>query len=106
ERLATKLLRGLEGLGYQINSPHETFRGSIINFSPGRNSPLRSISEIQSVLTEAQVGYMVRQPGVRLAPHVYNTDDEVEHVLEILKGSVGGEEPSRRLRHLRRATGV
>jgi selenocysteine lyase/cysteine desulfurase len=86
EWLARNLVHGLREHGYLINSPHgpSHFRGAIVNFKPGPNSPLQSLSEIEKRLSDNRISFGLRPPGVRLSPHAFNSIEEIEKVLKIL----------------------
>ncbi len=86
EWLARNLMHGLREHGYVINSPHgpSHFRGAIVSFKPGPDSPLKSFAEIEKRLSDNHVSYGLRPPGVRLSPHAFNTLDEIERVLKLL----------------------
>lgn len=85
EWLAKRLMHGLREHGYVINSPHGAqFRGAIVNFSPGPNSPVKSQTEIEARLGRINVAYGRRKPGIRLSPHAMNTIEDIERVLKAL----------------------
>jgi cysteine desulfurase / selenocysteine lyase len=72
-----KLADGLRRRGATIVSPWgETERSGILNFRLGENA------ELYSALSRAGIICRKRLGGVRLAPHFYNDDSDVERVLE------------------------
>lgn len=76
-RLCERLRRGLEELGYPTYSP----AGSIVTLAPSKKMSLESV---QSRLTENGVSFVGRGPGIRLSTHAYNTDAEIDRVLNLL----------------------
>lgn len=80
--LTQRLADGLTGHGYQIlgsRQPQEasgivTLRSSIV-----------SSGQLSSALTAAAVQHTERGATVRLSPHVYNTEDEIDAVIDLLR---------------------
>ena len=58
-----------------VRSPIVTFR------------PRGDVEALYRALDEARVSYARRAGGVRLSPHAYNTDDEIERVLQVVGGA-------------------
>jgi cysteine desulfurase/selenocysteine lyase len=84
ENLSKRLISGLNERGYAIHSPHGTnFRGSIVNFGPSGSTP--SIEETERRLANAKVSFTRRPPGIRLSPHAFVTNDQIDRTLEVLK---------------------
>ena len=82
EWLSRKLMHGLRERGYQIHSPHGSHHcGSIVNFAATAQSRFKSQAEIEQVLQREKISYGVRPPGVRLAPHAFNTAEQIDFVL-------------------------
>jgi cysteine desulfurase/selenocysteine lyase len=80
QRLARRLSEGLANLGYVIHS-----RGPVIvNFAAGSRSPRESMAEIVAALSKAKVAFAQRAPGVRLSPHAFNEDHEIDLVIRAL----------------------
>lgn len=77
-RLATKLRRGLEELGYFVHSPFsvDSHQSAFVNFIPK--------SKTREIL-DSICNYAIRGPGIRLSPSAHNTDAEIERVLGVLK---------------------
>jgi selenocysteine lyase/cysteine desulfurase len=71
-RLSTKLYNGLLSLGYDAHYN----QSSIVNFIPH----LQSVEK----LTAISCNFALRGPGIRLSPHAFNTDEEIEKVLTVL----------------------
>lgn len=79
--LTGRLAHGLERLGYRVLTPLEAGeRSGIITF----DHPQRSAKELFAALRAARIVGAVREGGVRLSPHLYNTADEIDTVLEVL----------------------
>jgi cysteine desulfurase / selenocysteine lyase len=80
ERILTttaELADGLRRRGATIVSPWgEAERSGILNFRLGENT------ELYAALRRAGIVCRKRMDGVRLAPHFYNNDSDVERVLE------------------------
>ncbi|HVK61398.1 MAG TPA: aminotransferase class V-fold PLP-dependent enzyme [Bdellovibrionales bacterium] len=86
EWLSKRLMHGLREIGYAIHSPHGShYRGSIVNFAPTQQSAAKSAEAIHHRLNEAKVSFGKRQPGVRLAPHAFNTAEEIDLILACLR---------------------
>jgi len=88
KRLGKKLILGLQDKNYLWNSPHgqvaEKYPGGIVNFSASEQSPLKTNDEIAKLFLETGVSHSLRLPGVRLSPHAFNTDQEIDRLLELL----------------------
>lgn len=82
-RLARRLRQGLEEQGaYQVHSPWPEAAAqasAIVNFSG------TSLEKIKAALSVHPVNFAVRGPGLRLSPHAFNTDEEIDQVLQILR---------------------
>ena len=77
KRLAVRLAKGFQDLGYLVI--HQD--GSIVNFSSENKSKMDSVAQI---LTQAKVSFVKRVPGYRLSTHAYNTDEQIDRVLELV----------------------
>lgn len=85
EWLTRKLMHGLRERGYIVHSPHGSHhRGAILNFGPGPDSPLKTLDEMGAALARANISFARRKPGHRLAPHAFNTEEDVERVFQAL----------------------
>ncbi len=87
--LAEPLFRWLEETEGAVGiTPREPWRrAGIVSFRiPGQERAV-------AALREAGVELAVRGGAVRLAPHLYNTREELEGVVEILDGAVAGAPP-------------
>jgi selenocysteine lyase/cysteine desulfurase len=72
-RLARRLREGLRAKGRAIHSPDE---GAIVSFSAD-DAAARE-------LKKTGVAYAVRGPGLRLSPHAFNTEEDVDRALACL----------------------
>ena len=72
-RLSKKLAEGLRSYDYQVFYNNS----SIVNFVPKQHS----LEKLESI----SCTYARRGPGLRLSPHAFNTDDEIEKILATLK---------------------
>lgn len=81
--LARRLAQGLAGHGYEIIEPWprtEAESSGIVSF----RNPRATANEILRDLTSANVIARIHRDFVRLSPHFYNTDEEVDRVLAVL----------------------
>ena len=72
-RLSTKLEKGLMELGYTTHSN----KSSIVNFVPR--------TETASRLKSISCNFALRGPGIRLSPHAFNRNEDIERVLNALE---------------------
>ncbi len=77
-RLADRLRLGIESVGGKLFCSS----GPIVNFNFADD---RVLKELEMQLKAVKVAYAKRGPGIRLSPHAYNRDEEIEVVLNILK---------------------
>jgi cysteine desulfurase/selenocysteine lyase len=81
--LATRLAEGLSGSGCEIVEPWPRTRAEssgIVSFRKPGTKPQAVLRD----LTAAHVIARIHQDFVRLSPHFYNTEEEVDRVLEVL----------------------
>lgn len=79
--LTAHLMAGLEERGYRVITPKaETARAGIVIFESARHSP----DEIEALLQAHNIITAARGRGVRVAPHFYNTESEINRLLEVL----------------------
>lgn len=72
-RLSRKLNLGLKELGF-ITYRNES---SIVNFIPKSDTVVK--------LKSLPCNFAIRGPGIRLSPHAFNNDSEIEKILKVLK---------------------
>lgn len=85
EWLSRRLVHGLRERGYVVhlsNGPH--VRGTIVNFSAGPASALKTQEEIAAHLARAGVTFSLRPPGIRLSVHAHNNINDIDTVLRHL----------------------
>jgi selenocysteine lyase/cysteine desulfurase len=82
--LGDRLIGGLQAKGYAIASPRDGQQWSgIVSFA----SPRHSHEQIAKTLREEhRVEVAVRQGRIRVSPHFYNTDAQIDRLLELLPG--------------------
>lgn len=79
--LTSRLIAGLQACGYRVFTPLDAAqRAGIVTFAHGQ----RSAQELFDALRAAQILCSVREGAVRISPHVYNTADEIDVVLDTL----------------------
>jgi selenocysteine lyase/cysteine desulfurase len=82
QRLVTRLIDGLERRKYDLLSPAAGLERSTLVFlshkDPGRNAA------VYEQLGDRGIGVAFRRGRVRLAPHLYNTDDDIDRALAAL----------------------
>ena len=76
-RLANRLVQGLRDLNFNVIWPE----GPIVNVAP--QDP-KLVDEMAHKLAAAKVSFAKRGPGLRLSTHAYNTDEQIDRVLNIL----------------------
>ncbi|MBS7653832.1 MAG: aminotransferase class V-fold PLP-dependent enzyme [Candidatus Bathyarchaeia archaeon] len=74
------LIEGLLEIGYELQTPiNEKERHAIINFKT------KDLERTLNELTKNGIVVSRRMGGIRVSPHFYNTRDEIDELLEILK---------------------
>ena len=82
-RLAQKLRMGLHSQGHELLNPFGLEPQSpMVNFLPKNGMSLQQAIE---TLNKNNINFAKRGGGLRLSTHAFNTDLEIEKVLEILK---------------------
>lgn len=82
--LARLLTEGLQERGYEVQNPNSRLATPIVNVKPGAKSKCRNISKMETALRSANVAYALRAGGIRLSPHGFNLQQEVEQLLGVL----------------------
>ena len=78
--LTQQLIDGLQSKGYRVITPNiESKRSGIVVFESNSNSSAELCNRLQHEHVIA-----AERGGVRLSPHFYNTEAELDHVLELL----------------------
>ena len=80
--LTDQLCAGLEERGYQVTShrTEESEKSAIVTFI----HPTFDGQTLMDRLTEANVTVSLRAGGIRVSPHYYNSEAEVDHIIAIL----------------------
>jgi cysteine desulfurase / selenocysteine lyase len=82
--LTEHLVQRLLARGYQMLTPLlPVERSGIVTFAHGQ----RSAHELWDRLRASRIVAAVREGGVRISPHLYNTIDEMDAVVDTLEGS-------------------
>lgn len=76
-RLTNRLKEGLQHTGYSVIGGD----GSILNMIVPDANELKRID--QKLLT-AKIAHAKRGPGIRFSPHAYNTDEEIDYLIQNL----------------------
>lgn len=80
-RLVTRAMERLKAKGYLIQTPQEEeHRSGILTF----RHATQSSADLNERLLQAGVDVTVRQGNLRIAPHFYNDDDDIDRLLEAL----------------------
>ena len=79
--LTSKLINGLQEKGYYVTTPKDdSERAGIVIFESKRHTA----SKIDDLLQENKIITAERGSGVRISPHFYNSETEIERLLEVL----------------------
>ncbi len=85
ERLARRLRMGLLEAGLQVHTPHQHDQlGSIVCFS---DSTPDKTNHLEATLRNNRISYALRGPGIRLSPHAFNFDEEIDKTLRLLSAN-------------------
>jgi cysteine desulfurase / selenocysteine lyase len=79
--LASRLIEGAQRAGIEVKSDvRSQTRSGIVLLDPGR----AEVEELTSRADAAHVGITVRENGVRVSPHGYNNESDIDRVLSVL----------------------
>lgn len=84
-RLAKILRLGLKDLGYEVVTPYEgekVFSTPFINFKPKGSMTIKDLSQ---KLNERKIFHALRGPGLRFTTAAFNTENELQKALDVLK---------------------
>lgn len=81
-RLASNLRGELRDLGFQLHAPNQDTPSALVNFTHEKHSRDR----IAAQLTNNNINFARRGPGIRLSPHAFNEDEDIVRVATALKG--------------------
>ncbi|MEX2425986.1 MAG: aminotransferase class V-fold PLP-dependent enzyme [Thermomicrobiaceae bacterium] len=80
--LTERLMDGVESKGYTVTSSRETeHRSAIVAFTTGSSE---EDAALVSDLEQKKISVALRGLGVRVSPYFYNTDDEIDQLVEAL----------------------
>jgi cysteine desulfurase / selenocysteine lyase len=80
--LTERLMDGVEAKGYKVTSCREPeHRSAIIAFTSGS---AESDAELVAVLEKQKISVALRGLGVRVSPYFYNTEDEIDQLVDAL----------------------
>jgi cysteine desulfurase/selenocysteine lyase len=83
-KLTDHLIDSVEDLGLKLQTPQEKpCRSGIVNFKTNR--PQKLVEK----LTKKGIVVSARSNGMRVAPHYYNTEEEIDRLLEEVKKAEG-----------------
>jgi len=77
-RLIERLVNGLEGLGLRVTTPRERL-AAIVTFE------YRDPYSLAEILRREKIVVSPRPGIIRVSPHVYNTVDEIESLIDVIK---------------------
>jgi selenocysteine lyase/cysteine desulfurase len=82
-KLTDYLIEKLRGLGLEILSPVENrkYRSQIVLFKPLRN-PVNLVGELER---KHKIVLSARGNGIRVSPHFYNNEDDIDKLVKVLK---------------------
>jgi len=81
--LAQRLAEGLDRQGYEVIGPwprDEKDRSGIVSFRKAGSPPQEILRDLQA----SRIVGRIHADFIRLSPHFYNTEDEVDRVIEVL----------------------
>jgi kynureninase len=83
-RLTRRLIEGAQARGYKVNTPlDDRERGGTVTIdAPGGSATADELIR-RNVIVDYRPG-----AGIRIAPHFYNTEDEIDHALATLEAIV------------------
>ena len=86
--LADRVAAGLERLGFTLACARDTGGPGTRSGIVAGSHPERSAEELSDALAERGIVTSYRAGRLRLSPHVYNTEDEIDQALEALASMV------------------
>jgi selenocysteine lyase/cysteine desulfurase len=82
-RIATRLADGLESIGWRLGTPRP-IRSAIIGASPPGVDG-REVLRLHGLLEKEGVVCAPREGMLRVSPHFYNSDEEVDRIVDLLR---------------------
>jgi kynureninase len=91
-RLTRRLIEGAQARGYTVNTPlDDRERGGTVTIdAPGGSATADELIR-RNVIVDYRPG-----AGIRIAPHFYNTEEEIDHALATLEAIVEGSSAARK----------
>ncbi len=86
QELVSRLLEGLDRGQYEILSPESGPERSTLTFVTHRVR--NRTEEIHRLLTEEGIDVSLREGNLRVSPHLYNTPEEVDALLDVLNSAL------------------
>ncbi|MEM0314228.1 MAG: aminotransferase class V-fold PLP-dependent enzyme, partial [Candidatus Bathyarchaeia archaeon] len=79
-KLTDRLINSLKALGLQLQTPEDpNCRSGIINFK------VKNLKEIMGELRRKDIIVSARANGIRVSPHFYNTEEEIDKLVNEVK---------------------
>jgi selenocysteine lyase/cysteine desulfurase len=79
-KLTSHLIQSLYDLGLKLQTPEEPqYRSGIVNFKIGKTK------EIAQILNKKGIIVSARANGIRVSPHFYNTEEEIDELSEEIR---------------------
>ena len=88
QALVDRLVRGLEQAGYRLVSPASGPRRSTLVVFAAR-TPERTARAYEA-LSQAKIHVAMRSGNIRIAPHLYNDDRDIDTALTVIRDSIAG----------------
>ncbi|MGZ7041939.1 MAG: aminotransferase class V-fold PLP-dependent enzyme, partial [Thermoanaerobaculia bacterium] len=82
-RIATRLADGLESIGWRLGAPRPV-RSAIVGAAPPGVEG-RELLRLHGLLERERIVCAPREGMLRFSPHFYNSDEEVERVVEVAR---------------------
>ncbi|MGZ4809714.1 MAG: aminotransferase class V-fold PLP-dependent enzyme [Thermoanaerobaculia bacterium] len=82
-RIATRLADGLESIGWRLGAPRPV-RSAIVGAAPPGVEG-RELLRLHGLLEKERIVCAPREGMLRFSPHFYNSDEEVERVVEVAR---------------------
>jgi selenocysteine lyase/cysteine desulfurase len=83
-RLTENLRQGLKDLNYKIINSFTNKNSAILIFMP---KDLGQIEAVTNKLSKNNINFAKRGGGIRLSPHAFNTDTDIDNILRVLTNS-------------------
>jgi len=79
-KLTEHLIEAVKTLGLKLQTPEERrYRSGIVNFK------IEKAQEITQKLGEKGIVVSARAHGIRVSPHFYNTEEEIDRLVEEIR---------------------